>query len=154
MKTVSFSPLLAATLVCSLFIHACQKDSHTVPNADQGQASELSPSERCMCLPPYTISVTATSSNTATIVWDEMPESLGYQVEWLQGSNSTVIDSSMLSSVFTEGNSIMLTELKPDRHYAVRVINVCRLLSSDPPGWVPFKTAPKPTVRPKSEAFR
>ncbi len=75
-----------------------------------------------------------------------MPESMGYQVEWLIGNNNPVIDTSMMSEAFTEGNTMLLTNLKPNRQYAVRVINVCRMNSSDPAAWITFQTAPKVVI--------
>jgi len=155
MKKAFFSPLFAAALFCSLFFYACQKETFT-PAADNAVLSALNAnaSDRCMCLPPYTVSITGTGSNSATITWDAMPESIGYQVEWLIGNNNPVIDTAMLSVAYTESNTMLLSNLKPDRHYAVRVFNVCRLNSSDPAAWIAFKTAPKVAISLKKEAIQ
>lgn len=151
MKKLTFHTLMAAAMFCSFLFQACQKESLAV----QAKGSNLcaSATDRCMCLPPYTISIASTTSSSATIVWDEMPESMGYEVEWIMGTNTSEIDSSLMWTAFTEDNSMVLQNLKPDREYGVRVINVCRLLSSDPPGWVAFKTSHKAVASPKDAAI-
>jgi len=155
MKKVFISPLFAATLFCSIFFHACQKENTpTAADNEVSSVSDTGTSDRCMCLTPYTVTISEIGSTAASITWDAMPESIGYQVEWLIGNNNPVIDTAMLSVAYTESNTMLLSNLKPDRHYAVRVFNVCRLNSSDPAAWIAFKTAPKAAISLKKEAIQ
>ncbi len=78
-----------------------------------------------------------------------MPESIGYQVEWIMGNDTQEIDPSMISVAYTEGHTMLLSDLKPNRQYSVRVINVCRINSSHPEAWILFQTAQKAVISPK-----
>jgi hypothetical protein len=123
--------LFFAALSISILSVACHKNAPLLP-AVSDDTLELSLDERCGCLPPVKFDIEKVTAVSASISWNTMPESVGYEIEIIGLEYKSSSDEfSEARSYATANNQIYLTGLTPNTTYKYRVQTVCRNAESD-----------------------
>ena len=137
--------LLFSALGLMLLMAACQKgELSTLDTSDKIFASPAS--DRCGCLPPVTLEARKITNVSSLLLWDAMPESVGYRIEVTRVADRAADDNFSNAHVIeTAGDTeLTLTNLTPNTHYKYRVTTICRVMDSFVSPTAYFHTKPTP----------
>lgn len=137
--------LLFSALGLMLLMTACQKGE--LPTLDTTDNVFAPPaSDRCGCLPPVALETDKITNVSALLLWDAMPESVGYRIEVARVTDRAAADNFSNAYVIeTAGETeLALTNLTPNTHYKYRVTTICRVMDSfvSPTAYFHTKAAP------------
>jgi len=137
--------LLLSAFGLMMLMTACQKGE--LPTLDTTDKIFASPaSDRCGCLPPVTLETRKITNVSALLLWEVMPESVGYRIEVARVTDRAADDNFSNAHVIeTAGDTeLALTNLTPNTHYKYRVTTICRVMDSfvSPTAYFHTKTTP------------